>query len=127
MTNLKYVRSDYLMQHYPQVFEEIKATATDKRRVYSLKRCFHAVCSWYGLTAEELKSRSREQRIALPRHHFCWVVYRNRIDVSYPMIGRYLNRDHTSIVHSVAVFEDMKNAMQKHIEGVDELIHKSKL
>lgn len=115
------------MQHYPQVFNEIQTSVWDNRKVYSLKRCFHAVCSWYGLTAEELKSRSREQHIALPRHHFCWVVYRNRIDVSYPMLGRYLGRDHTTIVHSVTLFEDMKAAMQKHIDGVDELIHKSKL
>lgn len=115
------------MQHYPEVFNEIHATVWDNRKVYSMKRCFHSVCSWYGLTAEELKSRSREQRIALPRHHFCWVVYRNRIDVSYPMVGRYLNRDHTSIVHSVSVFEGMKQGMKIHIEGVDELIRKCKL
>lgn len=127
MSNLKYVRSDYLMEHYPQVYGEIRATVVSKKKIYTLKRCFYAVCSWYGLTAEELKSRSREQHIAVPRHHFCWVVYRNRIDVSYPMIGRYLNRDHTTIVHSVAVFEDMKDAMQKHIDGVDVLIHSSKL
>jgi len=115
------------MEHYPQVYNEVHTALWDNRKTYSLKRCFHSVCSWYGLTAEELKSRSREQRIALPRHHFCWVVYRNRIDVSYPMLGRYLNRDHTSITHSVNVFEGMKNAMQMHIKGVDEFIHKSKL
>jgi chromosomal replication initiation ATPase DnaA len=127
MNNLKYVRADYLMEHYPQVYDEIKATVLDKKKIYSLKRCFYSVCSWYGLTAEELKSRNREQRIVLPRHHFCWVVYRNRIDVSYPMLGRYLSRDHTTIVHAVETFERMKEAMATHIEGVDELIHKSKL
>ena len=115
------------MEHYPQVYEEIHATMWDKRKVYSIKRCFHSVCSWYGVTAEELRSKSREQRIALPRHHFCWVVYRNRIDVSYPMLGRYLGRDHTTIAHSVNVFEDMKDAMQKHIEGVDGFIRTCKL
>lgn len=115
------------MQHYPQVFAEIKSTVIDKKKIYSLKRCFHSVCSWYGLTAEELKSRSREQHITVPRHHFCWVVYRNRIDVSYPMLGRYLGKDHTTIVHSVNTFEDMKTAMKIHIAGVDGLIHSSKL
>lgn len=115
------------MEHYPQVYGEIRTIVASKKKIYTLKRCFYAVCSWYGLTAEELKSRSREQHIAVPRHHFCWVVYRNRIDVSYPMLGRYLDRDHTTIVHSVAVFEDMKDAMQKHIDGVDVLIHSSKL
>jgi chromosomal replication initiation ATPase DnaA len=127
MNNFKYVRSDYLVQHYPQVFEEIRASVMDNRKVYSMKRCFHSVCSWYALTAEELKSRSREQRIVIPRHHFCWAVYRNRIDVSYPMIGRYLNRDHTTVVHSVNTFERMKDALQKEVDGVDELIHSSKL
>lgn len=115
------------MEHYPTVFQEIKASVLDTKRIYSLKRCFHSVCSWYGLTAEELKSRTHEHRIVIPRHHFCWVVYRNRIDVSYPMLGRYLDRDHTTIVHSVSVFEQMKGALQKEIDGVDELIHSSKL
>lgn len=115
------------MQHYPQVYEEIKASVTDKKKSHSLKRCFHSVCSWYGVTAEELKSKSREQRVAVPRHHFCWVVYRNRIDVSYPMIGRYLNRDHTTIVHSVAAFDNMKSGMKIHVDGVDEFIRNSKL
>lgn len=115
------------MQHYPHVFDEIKSTVIDNKKIYSLKRCFHSVCSWYGLTAEELKSKSREQHITIPRHHFCWVVYRNRIDVSYPMLGRYLGKDHTTIVHSVNTFEDMKTAMKIHIDGVDDLIRSSKL
>ena len=115
------------MEHYPTVFQEIKASVLDTKRIYSLNRCFHSVRSWYGLTAEELKSRTHEHRIVIPRHHFCWVVYRNRIDVSYPMLGRYLSRDHTTIVHSVSVFEQMKGALQKEIDGVDELIHSSKL
>lgn len=115
------------MQHYPQVYNEIQATTWDKRKTYSLKRCFHAVCSWYGLTAEELKSKSREQRIVVPRHHFCWVVYHNRIDISYPMLGRYLGKDHTTVMHSVETFGLLKDALQKEIAGVDELIHSSKL
>jgi chromosomal replication initiation ATPase DnaA len=43
------------------------------------------------------------------------------------MLGRYLGRDHTTIVHAVETFERMKEAMATHIEGVDELIHSSKL
>lgn len=115
------------MEHYPHIVEEIKASAKDNKKTYSLKRCFYAVCSYYGLTAEELKSKCREAHIVVPRHHFCWVVYRNRIDVSYPMLGRYLGRDHTTIVHSVETFENMKGTMKKHIDGVDELIRSSKL
>ena len=55
------------------------------------------------------------------------VVYRNRLDVSYPMLGRYLNRDHTTIVHSVETFERMKDALGKEVLGVDKLIRECKL
>lgn len=124
---LKSIRSDFLKHHYPDVCRKIEEVTRENRVTYNMKRCFHSVCSWYGVTADELKSKSREQHIVIPRHHFCWVVYRNRPDVSYPMLGRYLNRDHTTIVHSVETFERMKDALHKEVLGVDKLIKECKL
>lgn len=123
----KSIRSDYIQYHYPSIYQDIEERVRVNRTIYSMKRCFHSVCSWYGVRADELKSKSREQHIAIPRHHFCWVVYRNRLDVSYPMLGRYLNRDHTTIVHSVDTFERMKDALRKEVLGVDKLIKECKL
>ena len=122
MRMLKYVRADYLMYHYPEVYADVQEVARDNRAIFTLKRCLWAICSHYGVTPEELKSKSREQRLVVPRHHFCWVVYRNRIDVSYPMIGRFLGRDHTTIVHGVNKFEESKHVYGLHVIEVERLI-----
>lgn len=110
------------MFHFPDVYRHIQTAARDNRAVYTMKGCLRAVCSHYDVTAEELKSKSREQRIVVPRQHFCWVVYRNRLDVSYPMLGRFLSKDHTTIIHAVNKFEGNKNIYRKHILDVDRRI-----
>ncbi len=120
---LKYVRADYLMYHFPDVHKQVQEMARDNRAIYTMKRCLRAVCLYYGVTEEELKSKSREQRIVVPRQHFCWVVYRNRLDMSYPMIGRFLSKDHTTIVHAVAKFEENKTEYLRAISAVDILIN----
>jgi chromosomal replication initiation ATPase DnaA len=120
---LKYVRADYLMYHFPDVHKQVQEMARDNRAIYTMKRCLRAVCLYYGVTEEELKSKSRVQSIVVPRQHFCWVVYRNRIDVSYPMIGRFLGKDHTTIVHAVAKFEENKAHHLRAIAAVDILIN----
>jgi chromosomal replication initiator protein len=122
MQTLKYVRADYLMYHFPDIHKQVQEVARDNRAIFTLKRCLSVICSYYGVTPEELKSRSRMQRLAVPRHHFCWVVYRNRLDVSYPMIGRFLGKDHTTIVHSVSKFEEIKHVYGVHVAEVDRLI-----
>lgn len=114
------------MHHYPQVFEEIRTSVLDNRRVYTLRNCLRAICQHYDVTPEEIKSRVREQRVVVPRHHFCWAVYRNRIDMSYPMIGRFLGKDHTTIVHAVATFEEISRHRQMDVKAVDRLIRSSK-
>lgn len=115
MTRLKYVRSDYLMEHYPQVYAEIERSVVAKRPIFTMRNCLRAVCQVYGVTADEIKGRSRKQCIVVPRNHFCWVVYRNRIDVSYPMIGRFLKKDHTTIIHGVEKFEEMKVSRENYL------------
>lgn len=116
------------MEHYPQVYAEIKEAVVTKRPIYTMARCLDAVCKYYDVTKEEVKGRSREAHLITPRHHFCWVVYRNRIDISYPMIGRFLGRDHTTIVHAVAKFNEYKCGMyrprvERDVQNVDRLIH----
>jgi chromosomal replication initiation ATPase DnaA len=120
---LKYVRADYLMYHFPDVHKQVQEMARDNRAIYTMKRCLRAVCLYYSVTEEELKSKSREQRIVVPRNHFCWVVYRNRLDMSYPMLGRFLSKDHTTIIHAVAKFEENKTEYLRAISAVDILIN----
>lgn len=126
MTQLKYIRADFLRHNYPDVFNEIDKLARENRAIYSMNKCFHAVRSYYCLTTDEMKSNSRTNNLVIARQHFCWVVYHNRLDVSYPTLARYLNKHHTTIMSAVETFDLITDVMKKHIEEVDHLIRTGK-
>jgi chromosomal replication initiation ATPase DnaA len=54
----------------------------------------------YGLTIDDLTGRSREARIAHPRQEAMWRM-KHETPMSYPAIGRRLNRDHSTVLHGV--------------------------
>lgn len=58
----------------------------------------------FGITIEDLRGKSRESKYIIPRQLFCW--YCAKI-CGYKLIriGRFLNRDHSTIMHSRDVFE----------------------
>lgn len=55
----------------------------------------------YGLTVDELKGPDRSQRTSVPRQHAMWIMAKQP-HLSFPKIGRFLSRDHTTIVHGVS-------------------------
>ena len=68
--------------------------------------------SW--VTYGELMSHFRARPITEARILVCVLCRLHLHDPSYPKIGRLLNRDHTSIQRSVAVF----HARQQHFRAV---------
>lgn len=57
-------------------------------------------CAREGVTLEELTGIERDRNAAWPRQHFmylCVVEY----EKSHAAVGRFLNRDHTSVIHGV--------------------------
>lgn len=65
-----------------------------------------------GVTAEEIKSPSRTKRFVEARSLYCYIL--RSFGWSYPDIGRYANRDHTSVMHLVKLFE--KNSEKERID-----------
>lgn len=65
------------------------------------------VLSEMGVTIEELKGRSRKLRIVFARQILSYLLYTSpNSNLSLASVGKMLNRDHTSIVHSVKVVAD---------------------
>lgn len=66
----------------------------------------------YGLTVADLKGPRYTWRLAHPRQEF---MYEARlIGKSYPQIGRFLGRDHTTVIHGVrAHLKRQQNARQE--------------
>lgn len=56
------------------------------------------VCAAFGLRLDELMSRRRSQRYAIPRM-IAYYLCRTYTDLSSPEIGRAFNRHHTVIIN----------------------------
>ena len=65
---------------------------------HAKKRCLE-----HRIHFDALRSRSRTRRLVPVRNQIAWEL-RNR-GLSYPQIGRILNRDHTAMIHSVRKVE----------------------
>ncbi len=65
-----------------------------------------AVAQAYGLTVEEMKSKSRQRRVAQPRQVTMY-LQKELLDLSYTEIGqRFGGRDHSTVIHSIRKVQD---------------------
>lgn len=85
----------------PQI--SVTFVASFKRAIdgpLSFKSFLHTVCEVWGVGKIEVLSPQRERRIAYPRMALC-ALLQELSGKSLPQIGRLLNRDHTTILHSI--------------------------
>ena len=70
-----------------------------------------AVCEFYGITIEELKSKKRSSKIAYPRQ-VAMYLSRMLTDESFPRIGLdFGGRDHSTVIHACDKIEsDLKTS-----------------
>ena len=54
----------------------------------------------YGITHKQLRMNRRTYGLSQQRHIFCKLAS-EYTEASYPMIGRFINREHTTVMHSV--------------------------
>lgn len=54
----------------------------------------------YGITYKQLRMKRRTYSLSQQRHIFCKLASEYS-EASYPMIGKFINRDHTTVLHSV--------------------------
>lgn len=62
------------------------------------------VCELFSQSKEDLAGRSRKQPIVRARHAFCFAT-RKLTDTPLKAIGGFINRDHTTVMHSVNAAE----------------------
>ena len=70
---------------------------------YTLKLIADRVCRFHDVSPEELRGVSRKAQVALARMCVCYWA-RQLIGCSYPHIGRFLDRDHTTVLHAERVY-----------------------
>ena len=72
---------------------------------YTLKLIADRVCRFHGVSLDELRGKNRKRRFVLARQCFCYWA-RQLTEAHYPHIGRFLDRDHTTVLHGERVYRD---------------------
>jgi len=65
------------------------------------EKVFRFVCGWFGVTKEEILSRSRRRVLVDARTVWCYVM-RRRTGLSLPELGRRIERTHVTVMYYVA-------------------------
>lgn len=80
-----------------------------KENVLTKKDIISAVLSFFEISKEDLMSKSRKKKVALPRQIIMFLFKRD-LKMSYPEIGEYFNRDHTTALHAFnKISQDIKS------------------
>lgn len=80
----------------------IQSEEEEYTEVRSVKEIVDEVLQDYpGVTMADIVSVRRTRDLIIPRHRCYYEVYRQRPDLSFPAMGRYFKRDHTSILSGV--------------------------
>jgi len=64
------------------------------------------IAEHFGVTREELCGRKRQERIMLPRHVTSFML-RKYFNLSSQAVGKIIGRDHSTVLHSGYVVENM--------------------
>lgn len=67
------------------------------------------VCDHHGVAVKELLSCRRDAFLVRAREEACWRL-RDETAMTYPAIGRLLNRDHTSVIAAVRRYQRRRAA-----------------
>jgi chromosomal replication initiator protein len=65
------------------------------------------VAQHYGITREQLKGKRRTASVALPRQ-MAMSLMRRQTTLSLSEIGRFFDRDHTTVIHACDKIERLK-------------------
>lgn len=76
----------------------ITETGALDKDIYSVSSLVKAVCHMFAVNKEDLLGKRRMAYIVTPRHILYYLGYKNTSH-SLPSLGRFLDRDHTSLIH----------------------------
>jgi len=73
------------------------------------KDIINSVLNFFEIAKDDLMSKSRKKKVALPRQ-ITMYLFKKELKMSYPEIGEYFKRDHTTALHAFnKISQDIKN------------------
>lgn len=96
----------------PPPTEEEKAAAMAlaierDRGPHTLRYIARQICKSHLVAEGELRGNSRYKDVVLARQAFSYWC-RELVGCSYPVIAKYLNRDHTTVMHSAEIYPESR-------------------
>jgi len=95
-------------------------------KIINKKDVINTVTTFFEINKDDLLSKSRKKRVALPRQIIMF-LFKKELQMSYPEIGEYFKRDHTTALHAFKKIEnDIKNnqRIKEDIEYLNNLLFK---
>ncbi|MBQ8551933.1 MAG: chromosomal replication initiator protein DnaA [Clostridia bacterium] len=91
----------------------------------TIDRILEKVAKKYGTTVDDIKGTKRTKEIAYARHISIYLI-RKLTDLSLPQIGKYMKRDHSTVISSLKTVEKELGANTQTDADVNELIKEIK-
>ncbi len=91
----------------------------------TIDRILAKVAKKYGITVDDIKGNKRTKEIAYARHISIYLI-RKLTDLSLPQIGKYMKRDHSTVISSLKTVEKELGANTQTDTDVNELIKEIK-
>ena len=109
--------------------EVLQNVLRDKRdRAITIESIQKAVCDFYNIRPNELRSKKRTRNVALPRQVAMYLC-RRYTEASFPVIGdRFGGRDHSTVIHAAQVVERRLQedaAFRASVERLEKILDRS--
>ena len=91
---------------------------------YSINDVFTATANYFNVSLIDMKGASRSKNIKIPRQIAIYIAY-NYGHFTQSDIGKYLNKDHTSVRYSVQQVEsliEIDESTRKTVDAINRII-----
>lgn len=92
----------------PQMTIEPEPEEKPRRKLSVQKQIISDCADEFGVTVADILSPSRKKNFVIARRKIAWTLYK-RGTFSLNQIGRLMNRDHTTILHSIRAYKNAQN------------------
>lgn len=83
------------------------------------KDIINSVLNFFEITKDDLMSKSRKKKVSLPRQ-ITMFLFKKELKMSYPEIGEYFQKDHTTALHA---FNKIKNNIESNSKLNNDIEH----
>lgn len=72
----------------------------------AVRRIIESTARMYGIETQDLMGTRRQANLILPRHTVMYLL-RKELNLSFPVIGRIMSKNHTTIIHAYQKMEEL--------------------